>query len=79
MLGNKDLFTQYTVLSNNIRYYRKRLGFTQEQLAEAADLSISYIKQIESGKEFKNVSLTTMLKISKVLNVGLDTLFKLES
>ena len=49
---------------------------TQEALAEEADLSISYIKQIENGIEFKNVSLTTMLKLSKALDIHVRDLFQ---
>ena len=75
MISNKDLATQYTLFSNNVRYYRKKCRLTQEQLAELSDLSISYIKQIESGKEYKNVSLTVMLKISKALNISINELF----
>ena len=49
---------------------------TQEMLAERSDLSTSYIKQIESGKEFKNISLTTLLKISKALEIPIQQLFE---
>ena len=44
-------------------------------LAEKAELSISYIKQIESCKEYKNVTLTSILKLSKALGVSVDKLF----
>lgn len=36
---------------NSIKYYRKMREMTQEELAEAADLSTSYISQLESGKK----------------------------
>ncbi len=75
MLGNKELAQQYNTFSNNIRFFRKKRQLTQEQLAEQCDLSTSYIKQIESGKEFKNVSLTVILKFSKALNVPINKLF----
>ena len=48
---------------------------SQEELAEKSDLSISYIKQLESGKIFKNLSLTTLLKLSKALNININKLF----
>lgn len=78
MLSNKDIAIQYNIFSNNIRYYRKKCSMTQEELAEKCDLSISYIKQIESGKEYKNVSLNVILKISKALDVSVEKLFHLE-
>lgn len=75
MITNNLLNEQYNTFKENIKYYRKKLNWTQEDLAEHADLSISYIKQIESNKEYKNVSLTVILKISKALNVSVDKLF----
>lgn len=76
MIDNKDLNVQYGVFSKNVKNYRKQRHLTQEMLAERADLSISYIKQIESGTEFKNVSLTSMLKLSKALGITIRDLFK---
>ena len=61
MMTNMDMVSQYAVFSNNIRTYRKEKGFTQEVLAEKSELSISYIKQIESCKEYKNLTLTAIL------------------
>ena len=75
MLSNVNMINQYTVFSNNIRYYRRKKGLTQEMLAEKAELSISYIKQIESCKEYKNVTLTSILKLSKALDIPVNELF----
>ncbi len=75
MIDNKDLERQYCIFSNNIKFYRKIRGYTQEILAEKADLSTSYIKQIESDRAYKNLSFTTILKISKALNVDIEKLF----
>ena len=75
MITNNLLNEQYDTFRENVKYYRKRLNLTQEELAEKSDLSISYIKQIESNKEFKNVSLTVILKLSKALDVSVDKLF----
>lgn len=75
MITNKDLNDQYSLFAKNIKLNRQRLNLTQEELAEKSDISISYIKQIESGKYFKNVSLTTMLKLSKALDTNIHSLF----
>lgn len=75
MVSSKEIIEQYTIISNNIKYYREKQKLTQEMLAEKADLSISYIKQLESGKIFKNISLTTLLKLSKALNININKLF----
>lgn len=75
MTTNKDLLKQYLIFSNNVKNIRKQKNLTQEELAELSDLSISYVKQIESCKGFKNLTLTTMLKISKALDITISKLF----
>lgn len=75
MITNKDLLKQYLLFSENIKKQRKIKNLTQEELAEKSDLSISYIKQIESSKDFKNITLTTMLKLSKALDISINELF----
>ena len=65
----------YTILVKNIKYFRLKSNMTQEQLAEKSDLCVSYIKQIESGKEFKNITFNTFSKIAKALNIDVKELF----
>lgn len=66
----------YSNLIYNIKYYRIKKNLTQEELAELADLSVSYIKQLESGKVFKNVSLIVLSKLATALNVEPHELLK---
>ncbi len=78
MVTNNELSEKYNIFRNNVKHYRKNLKLSQEELAETADVSTSYIKQIESNKEYKNISLTVILKLSKALNVSVDKLFEVE-
>ena len=75
MTSNKELLNQYLIFSENIKRLRKEKNLTQEELAELSDLSISYVKQIESSKSFKNLTLTTILKLSKALDTSISRLF----
>ncbi|MBP3919946.1 MAG: helix-turn-helix transcriptional regulator [Bacilli bacterium] len=75
MITNKDLLNEYLIFSENVKYLRKKKNLTQEELAEICDLSTSYVKQIESCKDYKNITLTTMLKLSKALNTSINDLF----
>lgn len=75
MITSKEIIEQFDIISHNIKYYRQKQNISQERLAEKSDLSISYIKQLESGKIFKNLSLTTLLKLSKALNISINKLF----
>lgn len=65
---------EYATIVKNIKYYRQKANITQEQLAEKAGVSVSYIKQIESGKEFKNMTFATLSNIAKSLNINIKDL-----
>ena len=61
------------ILSDNIRTYRKELHLTQETLAELADISLSYLADIEHCKTW--VSDKTLLKLAKALHKMPSELF----
>jgi len=61
-------------LSLNIKKQRKVLGFTQEKLAEAAELSSQTINDIEGCRMW--VSDKTILKLAKVLHIEAYQLFE---
>ncbi|WP_294480818.1 helix-turn-helix transcriptional regulator [uncultured Ruminococcus sp.] len=49
---------------------RKARGFTREQLAEKADISVQFLADIEKGR--KNMAVTTLRKLSTALMVSAD-------
>ena len=49
---------------------------TQAELAEKADLSHDYIRQIESEKVANTFSVQTIYDISVALDVSIELLFK---
>ena len=61
------------VVAANIKRYRKQLKMTQEKLAEKADISTTYVANIECGKTW--VSDKTLEKISETLHVAIYQLF----
>ncbi len=62
------------VVGEAIRSHRKRAGFTQEELAEKADLHHNFIGEVERGN--MEISLGSMLKIAKALNVRVRDLVR---
>ena len=62
-----------------ISYYRKLCGMTQEELAEACDLSPGYISQLEGPNCFFCPSLKTLFTIGEVLNVPVSKLVDIEN
>ncbi len=52
-------------LGEAIRAKRKKAGFSQEKLAERADLSTVFISRVERGKE--SPSVDSLVKIANAL------------
>ena len=63
-----------TVISENIKSLRKKLGWSQEFLAEKTGVSAPYITQIEVGK--RTPSLDIVKKLAFALGVEYKTLFE---
>ncbi len=59
-------------ISSRIKARRKSLGYTQEELAEKINLSHSHYSKIESS--ISSPSLDTLIKISKILGMSLDSI-----
>lgn len=66
----------YYLVSQNIKKQRKLKGWTQVKLAMESNISVDYLKKIEtkSGCE-KQFSLDTIQKISKALGIDAKELF----
>ncbi len=62
------------VLGENIRAAREKARWSQEKLAEKAQLNRNYIGEIERAE--KRSSLEAVWKIAKALNVPLTRLFR---
>ena len=55
------------ILGETIRSTRRKAGFSQESLAEKADLHHNYVGEIERGE--KTASVETLVKIAGALKV----------
>ena len=62
------------IFGQRIRTQRKKLGLSQEQLAELCDLYPTYIGQLERGE--KNASLENIMRVCKGLNTASAQLFE---
>lgn len=49
---------------------RQARGWTQEQLAEAASVTVGYVRRIEGGAE--NLTLESIVRLANLFKVGLD-------
>lgn len=60
-------------LGNRIRQLRRTSNLTQEQLAELADMNVTFLGQIERGA--KSPTVDTLGKIADALQISLAELF----
>lgn len=63
-------------VGSNIKWYRKKAGLTQVALAEKANISRSYLGDVENGRY--NVSLDVLERLAKALNVSTAVLLEEE-
>ena len=76
-IQSTDLFK---IIGKNIKYYRSLYNLekgkmTQEKLAELADVSTALIANVESDKINQGISVFTLWKISKALEIPVENLF----
>lgn len=75
-MDKKDENYAYTLLSRNLKKYRKQAGLTQEQLSQKSLYALSFIKGIESEKVHQTASIGTAYKFAQVLGIPLSKLFE---
>ena len=67
---------ELSTIGENIRYHRKKLGFSQDKLSKLAEVAYNTVVKIESG-ENPNPTIDTLTKIAKALGVSVDNLLKI--
>lgn len=70
------LVFEFATIGNKLFSIRKRMGLTQAEVAEAAELSIRTYADIERGSV--NMRIETALKICKVLHITPDEILTTE-
>ena len=61
-------------LGERIAFLRERRGWTQRQLAESAELSATFLSEIENDR--RNVGAAILLRIADALDASLDYLLR---
>jgi CheY-like chemotaxis protein/predicted XRE-type DNA-binding protein len=60
----------------SVKVWRKRLGISQEELAERADLHRTYVSDVERGA--RNLSLESITRVARALDISVAELFPTE-
>lgn len=69
-----DEDTALTRFGLRLRALREKAGFSQEELAERAQVHRTYLSGIERGR--RNPSLINLLRIARALNLSISALFE---
>lgn len=62
------------LLGANVRYHRKRLGLSQEQLALDAGMERSYVSDLERGT--RNPSVRALGRLAEALSIDAKALLE---
>ena len=62
------------IIGERLRAYRIQKGWSQETLAEKAELHHTYIGQLERGE--KNATIESIYKVTTALDIPLSALFE---
>jgi transcriptional regulator with XRE-family HTH domain len=60
-------------VGKRIKELRNKLGISQEELADIAELDRTYITSVECGK--RNISIVNVEKLANALNISLSAFF----
>ncbi len=60
------------IVGDNIRFIRQKRNISQEGLAFDADMSRSYVGEVEQAK--RNISINRLTRLAKALGVGPEVL-----
>ena len=67
------------ILGKKLKQLRIAKGLSQDKMSELAQLSSKYYQNIESPKIPTNLTLTTLIKISKALHIRIEDLLTITS
>jgi transcriptional regulator with XRE-family HTH domain len=70
MMGGREL---RAILGKNLRHYRSHRKWSQADLAEQADISVTFLCEIERGKKWPYPD--TLSNLAKALDIGVHELF----
>ena len=68
-----SLKVDYVAIGNKLRAQRKRLGYTQEQVAEAIGITPAFMGHIERGE--RGMALDTLLHLCNFYHITMDYLW----
>lgn len=66
----------FDIIRYNIKKHREAAGFTQQQLADKAGITMNYLAKIESKKMQRGCTIVIVGRIADALGLDIRELFK---
>ncbi|MBL8922824.1 MAG: helix-turn-helix transcriptional regulator [Myxococcaceae bacterium] len=73
MVGARAANLLIRYIAGNVQKLRDERGLAQEQLAERADMHVTYLRKLERGSV--NPSVRSLVAVAEALEVPLESLF----
>lgn len=74
MIHNDEYY--YSIISSNIKKFRKQNNLTQQDLADMVGVTRQYICDIENKNRYKHVTIAVLGRIADALKVEIGLFFK---
>lgn len=68
----------YGIVRNNIKKFRKEKNWTQQKLADMAELSREYVTDIENESRNKHPTIAALGRIADAMEIHIVNFFKTE-
>ena len=69
---NNDYDEVLRIIADNVLYYRKQMGYSQEKLAALAEVDRTYIGYIENA--LHNVGIRILCQVAQALKINVEQL-----
>lgn len=73
VLMNRQRRIMFEQIGAKVAYYRRLVGFSQEELADKIHVNKSVLSRIERGKYNDNISLILLFDIADIMQVDVAT------
>ena len=75
-ISENDIVEARKKLARRIRQLRKEKGWTQQKLADEADITMRHVQRLESTNKTPAIEIDSIIRISKAFNISASSLLK---
>ena len=73
---DSDITEARKKLARKIRQLRRKKGWTQQKLADEADITMRHVQRLESTNKTPAIEIDSIIRISNAFNISASSLLK---